>query len=270
MNIHYQGIPGSYSHITSKNSVKNLSQHIDNYIWHDNFWDIWKSIDWKNIAVLPIENSYAWNIHENIYNFLRYKHKIIWELHTTVEHCLLSKETDLSKIHTVYSHPQALAQCHNFLEKHGIKPHAFSDTAWAAKYVQTHKKEGIASISSHLCEEIYDLNLIQKWIQDQNWNTTRFFIIAPEDSHIEYSQKSWKISLIFEAKHKAASLYQCLWAFAKNKINLTKIESIPSLKDPFSYMFWVDVEANLDDNNFQESLDDLEEFTYDIKILWAY
>ena len=270
MNIHYQWIPGSYSHITSQNAIKNLSKNIWEFIWHDNFSAIWKSIDHKNIAILPIENSYAWNIHENIYNFLRYDYKIIWELHTTVEHCLLSRESKIEDIHTVYSHPQALAQCHNFLEKNNITAHAFSDTAWAAQYVENSQKKWIASLSSQLCEEIYHLNMIKNWVQDQNWNTTRFFIITSNNSDIEYVEKSWKISLVFETKHKAASLYNCLWAFAKNNVNLTKIESVPSLKDKFSYMFWVDLEANECDENFQQSLQELKELTHEIKILWSY
>jgi prephenate dehydratase len=88
--------------------------------------------------VLPIENSRAGSIHDNLYNFLRYDYQIIGEVHTAINHVLLSKERHIEDVHTVFSHPQALNQCYNFLTQHHMQAIEYFDTAGAAKYLSDH------------------------------------------------------------------------------------------------------------------------------------
>ncbi len=270
MNLIYQWVPWAYSNIACLEAKKWLNVDIENIEWLVDFKSVWETIDDNNIAVLPVENSYAWNIHENIYGFLRYDYKIIWEINLAVNHSLLSREENIEDIKEVYSHPQALDQCHNFLKQRNIKPIAYGDTAWAAEMLDRKKLSWAWVIASSLAWEIYSLNNIQTHIQDQEWNTTRFFVIAPKDSDIEFKPLSSKISIIFEAKNIPASLYKCLWAFADNSVNLTKIESMPSLKWPFSYLFWITCEWGLWDENIKKSLEELKKFTNVIRILWEY
>jgi prephenate dehydratase len=85
-----------------------------------------------------------------------------------------------------------------------------------------------------------------------------------------YASKKRKISILFEGKNIPASLYKCLWAFATNNVNLTKIENLPSFWKPFASQFWVDFEGSLDDENVQKSLDELKLFTSELRILWEY
>lgn len=270
MNIIYQGEPGAYSNLASIEAKKHLDYDIWDIIWMQDFKSVWENIDHKTIAVIPVENSYAWNIHENLYNFLRYDYKIIGKIDLEVHHCLLSREKNITDISEVYSHPQALSQCHNYLKKHNIKAVIHRDTAWAAAEISQNKKPWVWAIASSLAWEIYSLNNLDSSIQDQNGNTTRFLVIVPRDSQIKFNDKKWKTSIIFETKNIPSALYKCLWAFATHNINLTKIESMPSLKNPFTYMFWIDFQWEISDTNVSKALLELEFYTQDIKIIWEY
>jgi len=270
MKLIYQWVPWAYSNIACFEAKEQLNEQITDMVWMPDFKSVWEQIDNNHIAILPVENSYAWNIHENLYNFLRYDYKIIWEINLQINHCLLSKENDISSIKKVYSHPQALDQCHNYLKNHWIKPIVFWDTAWAAEMITDSNEEWVWAIASNLAWDIYWLNILDEKIQDQDWNTTKFFIIVPKESNIEINEKKWKTSIIFETKNIPAALYKCLGAFATNNVNLTKIESMPSLKWPFTYLFWMNFEWNLEDENVIKSLEELKFFTKQIKILWEY
>lgn len=270
MNIYYQWELGAYSNEASKNIEIFLEKKVKSIIWKDTFLNVWEKI-WKwNIWVLPVENWYAGSVHENIYNFLRYDYEIIWEYNLEVNHCLLSLEKDIKKIKVAFSHEQALSQVHNFLQKNNIKPEKKYDTAGAAKFIFENNLKNTWAIASKLSAKIYNLNIIKENISDQIWNTTKFFIIAKKSEKIRFSKKSSKISIIFKSKNIPASLYKCLWSFATNNINLTKIESMPDLKDPFSYIFFLSFEWKLEEENIKKTLEELKFFTDTIKILGEY
>lgn len=271
MKIYYQGEPWAYSNVASEDIEKLLNKKTEEIIWLSDFSSVWEKINNDNIWVLPIENSYAGTIHENLYNFLRHNNlEIIWEYDLWVNHCLVSLERNIWNIKKAYSHPQALSQTHNFLKENNIAAWKYPDTAWAAKYISENKIENSASVSSKLSAKIYNLNIIKENIQDQEWNTTKFFIIWKKKNNIKYKNNSNKISILFEARNIPASLYKCLWAFATNNVNLTKIESMPSLKNLFSYIFFLTFEWKLDNENIKKALSELEFFTNEIKILGEY
>jgi prephenate dehydratase len=270
MKLIYQWVPWAYSNIACFEAKELIDVEITEMIGLPDFKSVWKAINENTIAILPVENSYAWNIHENLYNFLRYDYKIIWEIDLKINHCLLSKEENINDIKKVYSHPQALDQCHNYLKKNNIKPTIFSDTAGAAEMITKNNEKWVWAIASNLAWDIYWLNTLDESIQDQDWNTTKFFIIVPKNSTIKLKETKWKTSILFETKNIPAALYKCLWAFATNNVNLTKIESMPSLKWPFTYLFWMNFEWTLKNENVIKSLEELEFFTKQIKILWKY
>jgi len=270
MNIYYQWILWSYSYMASKIVQQTLDIEDSELIWVTSFDIVRENIDDKNIWVLPIENSYAGSIHQNLYKFLRYDFEVIGEVVIDINHCILSKETDLKKIKKVYSHPQWLSQCYNFLKKNNITPIEYTDTATAAKMVSESSETSIWAIASEMAWESYWLNIIEKGIQDQLWNRTRFFVIKSKELHINYPKKNGKITVVFETKNIPAALYKCLWWFATNGINLTKIESLPSLKNPFTYIFWVDFEGDLSQVWVQNALEELKVFSENFKILGEY
>ena len=148
----------------------------------------------------------------------------------------------------------------------------FYDTAWAAKYISENKVQGYGAISSSLAAQIYNLNILEESVQDQSGNTTRFIVVCLKNQRDNYNYriKSSKITLLFEWKNIPASLYKCLWAFASNNVNLTKIENLPSFWKPFASQFWIDFEGKLSDENVQKSLEELRLFTSEFRILWEY
>jgi len=270
MKIIYQWNPWSYMHIASTEISKDLDIEIDEIIWKEDFNEAWAIIDENSIWVLPIENSYMWSIHASLYNFLQYDYKIIWEYYQDVNHCICSKEKELKNIKKAYSQLPALDQCTNYFKKHNIIPEIFSDTALSAKYVNESKETWLAAICSEKAAKIYWLNILEKNIQDQKWNTTRFAIITTQNNKTKYKRKSKKISILFEASDVPASLHKCLGAFATNHVNLTKIESLPSYSWKFHYLFWLDFEWEMKDVNIIKSLIELAFFTKTIKIIWEY
>lgn len=270
MNIYYQWNIWSYMWIAAEEISKFLDIKIKEIIWLPEFNDVWENISKNSIWVLAIENSYMWSIHQNLYNFINYDYEIIAEFFLEIKHCLCSKEDDIKKIKKVYSQQPALLQCKNYLKKKKIEQINFIDTSLSAKHIKENDIKWAWAICSEKAANYYWLNILEKNIADQKWNTTRFIAIAKKNSKINYLKKSNKISIIFEAKDIPASLYKCLWAFATNNVNLTKIESIPSFKDSFSYYFWLDLNWSLKDENIKKSIKELKFFTKDIKILWNY
>ncbi len=275
--IYYQWILGAYSHIAANILKKNLKLDEQEIQWKKSFDLVWQCLKDKDFAVLPIENSYAGTIHINIYNFLKYNYKIIWEIYLPINHFLLTKnKVDLKHIKKAYSHPQALSQCQLFLKKNNIEAIEYIDTSKSAEFVSKSKDDDIAAIASELAWKIYNLNVVEKNIQDQDWNTTRFLIVTKSltkntiNYNLNYQNLQRKVSIIFKAKHIPVSLYKCLWAFATNNINLTKIESIPSYQDKFHYLFWLDFEWKLSDLQVKNALEELDFFTDEIQILWEY
>lgn len=270
MKLYYQGNPGSYMHIASLEAIQDLSVSIEEIVWLAVFQDVWEAIDRDAIGLLAIENSYMGSIHPNLYNFLKFPYKIIGEVDLPIQHCLCSHEQSIEGIHTVYSQQPALDQCYQYIQDHNFATISYTDTALAAKYIAEAKPEGTAAIASEKAAELYGLHVLDHNIQDNTYNTTRFVLIAHPDSIIEYSHKVGKISLLFEVNHLPASLYKCLGVFATNLINLTKIESLPSYKENFSYLFRVTFEGRLNETRVQSALQELEFYTNNIRILGDY
>ncbi len=257
-------------HSASLEIQKSLSIEIQSLEGKPEFQDVWESIGPDGIAVLAIENSYMGSIHPNLHGFMKYDYQIIWDYHLPIAHCLCSKETDIENITHAYSQIPALDQCHKYLKSRGITAMKYSDTALSAKYAKETLDPGVAAICSELAAQMYGLSILEKNIQDHAENTTRFVIITPKDTDISYSKKSGIVSILFETRHIPASLYKCLGAFATNNVNLTKLESIPSFKGNFSFMFWLDFQGELSDEPIQKALEELEFFTTEIRILGQY
>ena len=174
---------------------------------------------------------------------MKYRFYIVGAYDLKIEHCLCAKnDTKYEDITDVYSHPQALSQCNNFLRNFDFTGINYSNTAAAAKYVSESDKNNIAVICSELAAKKYNLKILKRNIQNNNKNTTRFIVISKE-----LTSDAQKISLIFSLPHKTGSLYRVLGRFSMAGLNLTKIESRPIEDSDFSYYFYVDVLGNVND-----------------------
>ncbi len=267
----YQWVSGAYSHLSAENISKELIWTKTKEIrWCESFDQIRDLIDEWHIWILPIENSYAGTIHRNIYNFLIHDYKIIWTHTQDIDHCLLSITGKLDDIKQSYSHPQALAQTYQYCKTNNIEQIQWIDTADAARMVAESNDLTLSAIASSKAAEIYGLHIADSSIQDQSWNQTRFLIITQKDSPVTYKKTVWTTALLFHVRNVPWVLYKCLWAFATNWIDLTKIESLPSQKDPFTYMFWVECSAHLNDDRMKWALEELEFFTTEVRVLGEY
>ncbi len=260
MNISYQGVPGSFSHI----AANNYFGENNTFIGTKAFKEIFENLKYGKAisAVVPVENTIAGTIYENYDHLDAYSIYAIGEYSLKVEHHLLAIhtpqeiETRMKEIKKVYSHIKALEQCNTFFELYPwIEKTVFSDTAGAAQMIAEKKDPSIAAIASANAAKLYDLDILKTNIEDNQFNYTRFLVISSQEKQIEGANKC---SLIFTLPHVPGSLYMTLGIFADNKMNLTKIESRPIHGKPFEYVFYVDLEFKDQDLNHVKNIIDTE------------
>lgn len=185
--------------------------------------------------LLPVENSQAGTVAQSYELLLEYDLRVQAEVILRVEHMLLAPpDTTLADIRYVKSHPQALAQCEGFIRRRGWEAIPAYDTAGSARDLAHKPEPHTAAIASALAGELYGLTVLEKSIEDDKHNSTRFFLIGHDDIAYDES-KLQKTSVVFAVGHQPASLYHCLGVFAKHDINLTKLESRPMRSRPWQY-----------------------------------
>jgi len=219
-------------------------------------------------GVVPIENSLEGSVNQTYDLFLTHNLKVCGEVIIRISHCLIANpNTSLEAVKAVYSHPQALAQCRNFLERFGRELIPTYDTAGSVKMLKEKGLKDAAAVASEKAAEIYGMKILAREIEDNPSNYTRFFVLAHEDSPMTGKDKT---SIIFSASHTPGSLYTALFEFAKRKINLTRIESRPTKQKPWEYNFYLDFEGHRGEANCAEALKALEKSAAFVKILGSY
>ncbi|OGN90682.1 MAG: hypothetical protein A2Z70_04380 [Chloroflexi bacterium RBG_13_48_17] len=232
--------------------------------------DVFEAVLGNNVdfGVVPVENSQAGSINDTYDLLLSFPLNIFGEIHLRISHCLMALPGEtLDGIKVIYSHPQALAQCEEFLRKLKAEIVPTYDTAGSAKRIKEAGLKGSAAVASKRAAQIYGLEVLAEGIETNPNNYTRFFVLSKKKA--EPSPKS-KTSLVFSTKNLPGALYACLGAFATRNINLTKLESRPSRDKPWEYIFYVDFEGHIDDPVCQEALTELKRNTNFIKILGCY
>lgn len=219
-------------------------------------------------GVVPVENSTEGSISLTLDLLLNYDIKIYGEIEQKAVHNLIVKPgTKLKNIKIILSHPQALAQCKRFLEENlpKAKIKEVSSTSAAVKALK--RLKNAAAIGSELAAEIYGCEILAKGIEDNPENYTRFFVLSKKDREPSGNDKT---SIIFSVEHVPGALFRALEPFAKRKINLTKIESRPTRKKPWDYVFFVDFEGHKNEPHCKEALEELKRICSFIKILGSY
>lgn len=211
-------------------------------------------------ALIPIENSLAGSIHQN-YDLLAQHHLFITgEMILRIRHCLIAlPDVKKEEIHKVISHPQALAQCADYLKKYNIKTESAPDTASSVKKVKELGDKYVAAIASKRAAEIYAMHILEEGIEDNEKNFTRFLCLGIEPT---VPKGEAKTSLVFESQ----SLHQVLNLFAESNLVLTKIESRPIQNKTWEYFYFVDVLGLVD----EALLKKMEQSAENVKILGSY
>lgn len=218
-------------------------------------------------GVVPIENSAEGSVKATLDRMISTSLSIRAEVFLRVSHYLLAPQEKMAKIKRVYSHPQAIAQCQDWLEKN--LPQCLlleeENTAQAVQKV-LEDQEG-AAIGSLPAAELYGLKILADRIEDYPLNTTRFLILGK--GHGLPSGKD-KTSILFGTPHKPGALFRALERFAREELNLLRIESYPRPDRVWDYLFFVDFSGHQEDGKVQKCLQDLEPVSTFIKILGSY
>ena len=267
--IAIQGELGAYSHIAVESLYKNAEIQTC-ATFEETFKQAYNDQECK--IVIPIENSLAGRVADIHYLLPKYKLQIHGEHFQAVEHNLLCKpEANIGDIKFVRSHAQALGQCQNLINKRKFKPIISADTAGSAKDLAEGSDKSIAAIASALSAKIYNLKILEKNIEDEKGNVTRFLIMGKSIEQPEFDDKKKFItSCIFRVKSEPSALYKCLGGFATNQVNLTKLESF-SVKNTFDQAnFYLDLEGHLDQPGVKKALEELGFHTETLDILGVY
>lgn len=291
--VSYQGQPGSYSEQACQKFFAQPNHHeteID-YLPCTTFREMFAALNKGLVerAVVPIENSLAGSIHENLDLLLSHPRlHIVGELDFRVSHCLLApKNVNFADITTVRSHPMALSQCSRYLRSNNLTPEVAFDTAGAAKMLCPSNSVGVAAIASRAAADLYDLQILAREIEDEERNFTRFLILSR--SKVDYNPLApGKTSLVFSLMNGPGKLYSALSVFNVSDIDLTKIESRhihtvrealrervvefneESVEKRWGYVFYVDVAGHTDDPTVASALAQLQHITTFFRILGTY
>ncbi|MFC1693179.1 prephenate dehydratase [Candidatus Latescibacterota bacterium] len=265
--IAFQGELGAYSELATYEYFGHDLQVIPKLTFEDIFKAVSKGD--ADHGIIPIENSLTGSIHENYDLLLEHDFKITGEIKLRIAHCLImNRGAKISDIKRVYSHPQALSQCKDYLNRlKDIELISVYDTAGAANRIKKSGSKQDAAVASEQAALDYDLDIIQSGIESNHMNFTRFLIISRE---LQEEVENSKTSIVFKAKHIPGALYKSLSVFALRDIDLYKIESRPIPGSPWDYMFYLDFSGDIRHEVIKRALGHLEEITSFLKVLGSY
>lgn len=262
----YAGVPGAYA----EEAAAKFFGGAVNYTNVRKFDDVVRAVadGQADYGVIPIENSSAGFVTGN-YDIIRTSGvKIVSQITIDINHCLLGmKEATLSDITKVYSHPQGIMQCKEYIDNNGLKAESVSNTARAAQRVRDEGIRSQAAISSERAAEIYGLKILDRDINFSSDNSTKFVILTREEVFLS---NSINVSVCFTTQHKVGALYDVMGIIDVNQLNMTSIESRPSLKHKWEYWFYVTFEGKLTDRNVIKALRELKANTDEMIILGTY
>ena len=265
--IYFQGTYGAYSHLAAL-SIEPHATIIPCKTFDECF--LKASKDSNSKIIIPESNRITGNIGIE-YLIFKYRLNIYCEYFQKIEHNLLAlKGVKISEIKNVYSHGQALSQCSKFIKFHNLIEHVRADTAGSAEMVSINKDRSKAAIASSLSAKTYKLEIIEKNIENEKGNLTRFLVMGKNISQPEYGKKKYITSFLFKLKSKPAALYQALGGFAINGVNLTKLQSYPEKNSFDSYFFLCDLDGHIEDIKIQKSLEELGLHCQDFHVLGVF
>ncbi len=268
-NIAIQGIEGSFHHIAT---MEYYNEDV-NLIPCDRFEDIFKNLDSQKAerAVMAIENSVAGTILPNYALLREGNYQIIGEVNLRIKHQLLTIDNQkIGEITKVFSHPMALLQCQQFFKKYPhIKLIESDDTAASAKRLANNREKGVAVIASSLAGKIFELETLEKDIEDNKRNFTRFLILETNPLKQLSNKKINKAVICFYLSDAIGSLARVLTLLADCEVNLTKIQSLPLVGHEWRYRFHLDMEFK-DYQFYQNGLKKIEPFVQGLQILGEY
>ncbi len=269
----FQGEPGAYSEAAA---LALLGSDIET-VPYSSFDEVFEAVEKGELdrAIVPVENSLAGSIHRNYDLLLQHQLSIVGEFSLRVSHCLIvNPGVQLSAIRRVISHPQALAQSEQSLRALGshIQIIATQDTAGSVRQLRDEGWRDTAALASEHAASMYGMAVLQRNMEDDPQNYTRFVNLARTPLAISElpPPDECKTSIAFAGKNEPGLLFRCLSAFALRNIDLCKIESRPLRGVPWEYIFYIDFSGHPGEVRSQRALDHLSEMTTLLRLFGSY
>ena len=262
--ISFQGEHGAYSESSAKKFFKNDIETVPCLTFHQ----VLEQVQSGNLdfAILPVENSIEGSVGQSYDAIFSSNLNAIGEIYLPIHHCLIGNG-NIDEITTVYSHPQALGQCRNFIEENSLKTVPTYDTAGSVKIIKELDDKSTAAIASQNAADIYSMPIIRENIENEKNNITRFLVFSKQQTEPTSNDKT---SIIFSIKHEPGALYEIIKEFFDNNINLTKIESRPKKGTSWEYNFYLDFVGHVSDEKISYLLDNLKKNTKFLKVIGSY
>ncbi len=268
LKIAFQGEPGANSHIAIVEAYPG-AEPLPCATFEDALAAITSGE--ADLGMIPIENSLAGRV-ADIHHLLPDSGLfIIGEFFLPIHHQMMGLPgATLDDIKTVESHVHALGQCRRIIRKHGLRPIVAADTAGSARIVAERGDKSCASLASRMAADIYGLQILAEDVEDENYNTTRFVVLAREQAWAEQNSGPLVTSFVFRVRNLPAALYKAMGGFATNGVNMTKLESYMVDGNFFATQFYADVDGHPDDRNLAFALEELKFFSKEFRIVGVY
>lgn len=268
MKVVYQGVAGAYSYLAAQNLFPEAQ--LEGCVTFEEVLDqVYSGA--ADYGILPVENSTAGRVADVHFLLARTPLNIVKEYFLPVHHQLWGlPEAKLEDIQTAYSHPQALAQCADFLKKRKIEPAAALDTALSCRLISQMKDKTSAAVASDVAGALYGLKKLATDIENIHNNTTRFLVMSRYALNRFEENTVYKTSLLFRVCNIPSALFEALKCFADEGLNLSKIESYLLDGRFVAAQFYVDIEVSGQDIRFIRVLQKLEKVCTTVRVLGSY
>jgi chorismate mutase / prephenate dehydratase len=265
LSVAYLGPPGTFTQMAARSLFGVTATYVENSTIAAVFDAVVRQT--AELGVVPIENSTEGGVSFTLDCLLEYDVRIQRELVLDVAYCLIAKHEDVASIEHVYSHPQGLAQCRNWLAKHLPQAQLVMSPSTSAAARQAAGDDRAAAVASRLAAELNGLRVLRDGIQDRVQNATRFIVIGQSDAPPSGNDKT---SLVFSTAHKKGALRAVLTIFDEEELNLTRIESRPYGSRLWEYAFFTDLEGHRTDPPVARALERLRGACGQVKVLGSY
>ena len=263
--IAYLGPPATFTHLAS---MRKFGESAD-YVSVNSIKEVFDEVERGRMrfGVVPIENSTEGVVNHTLDLFVDSPLFIYGEVMLEISHHFLSKAKTLEEVKTVYSHPHAIAQCRNWLETNLPRVAVAEEPSTARAAERCVNDPTAGAIASELAAQLYDLTLLRSRIEDNINNFTRFLILSLRGAERTGQDKT---SIIVSAKDRVGALYDLIRPFSSYGINMTKIESRPTRRKVWEYLFFMDLEGHQDDDRVKKALDEVKSRCLFLKVLGSY
>ena len=263
--VAFLGPSGTYNHMAAAKHFGSSVQEMP----VENIEDIFRTVEvgQAHFGVAPIENSTEGVITHTLDLLINSTLQICGEVDLRIQHNLITNESDLKNIKKVFSHQQSLAQCRRWLDANlpNVEQYAVRSNAEAVRLSK--KEKDTAAIAGMMASEIYEMPMLFEDIEDETDNTTRFIVIGKDAVAPSGEDRT---SLIVTTNNKAGALHELLKPLANRNIGMSKIESRPSRRGVWEYVFFIDIDGHKDDVIVAEALAEIEHESAMIRILGSY